>query len=853
MATSRSALTPYIFRRILANEPIVHRDCTRKLSSSCSTGAKRFPILSHQRTNHPRNAYPLLARQQRRHLFSFNLFHKAPTQVRDPDLDPGVEVMQHYAKMERLKSRLPPVEEVAEAWTSFFKYRKSKKKGVEDIHARLALQNLKYIVGQGRADGTLENVLGSQPLTNAIWVVRATGDKVTDAHVDLISFIRQLLPSSTALAFSVHVATLTKSGRPKEARDEILQFDQTQGIPEEIRQFTTEEIDDLPPAAEPLEVQATSRPTSHRLAPWLWVLRGFSKAGDEANLMETLTMMSPIFKPELSVAAAVLDFYATRNGAAYEPIQKWWRVFDDECASQNISKKQEAMVGRTVDNVLRWCVRNDKLDFGHSVVRDAMSNNPPKSVWDATFVWAAGLKKGVEEIGRMLSVMEQSNQSIADREAWRIPDSETINTLIDFAIQRNDPYLAERFINLGRDHSINPNSRTYVLQMEYRLRTDDIDGALTAYKNLQAQDSSTMDDIPVVNRLVAALCSSKRHDFDTIMNVVADMSDRRAGFEPLTVSKLAVLHLSRGEIDDVLDLLNTHAVHYSSTGRSLVRETLINFCTDVVGTNTNQAWGTYGILTTTFEEMTRPQRTEIMLSFFARKRSDMAVNVFNHMRAHTREDTIPTIDTYISTFKSIAELKESEPLEIVHNQLKLDYNINHSTKLYNILIVAYTACGGPRTALSFWDDIVASREGPTYESIHIALRACEHAPFGDYKAQEIWRRLERTNIDLDQSLWSSYLAAIVGNGEIDVAFKIFEEAVDSGKLKPDAFLLASMFSASRNPFKQQDVESRIQASYPEIWKEIEDRVGIQHVQTEIQGQVVNSVMREAKIDRSVSL
>ncbi|KAK0767329.1 hypothetical protein LTR02_018322, partial [Friedmanniomyces endolithicus] len=115
--------------------------------------------------------------------------------------------------------------------------------------------------------------------------------------------------------------------------------------------------------------------------------------------------------------------------------------------------------------------------------------------------------------------MERANEGILDKESWRRPDTATINALVEYAISKDDPYTAERFIALGRDRGIEPDARTYVLQMAYRLGVNDIDGALTAYKNLQTMDLSSDEDIPAVNKLIGALCSSKQHDFDTIMNV----------------------------------------------------------------------------------------------------------------------------------------------------------------------------------------------------------------------------------------------------------------------------------------------------------------------------------------------
>ena len=59
-----------------------------------------------------------------------------------------------------------------------------------------------------------------------------------------------------------------------------------------------------------------------------------------------------------------------------------------------------------------------------------------------------------------------------------------------------------------------------------------------------------------------------------------------------------------------------------------------------------------------------------------------------------------------AAFMGTARLKDLESLEVVHNQLKLDYNLDVTTTVRNSLILSYTTCEMPRRALDFWDEIV---------------------------------------------------------------------------------------------------------------------------------------------------
>lgn len=490
-----------------------------------------------------------------------------------------------------------------------------------------------------------------------------------------------------------------------------------------------------------------------------------------------------------------------------------------------------------------WCLEHKELEFGHAIVKDLMNPNPPKELWDAVFVWAAGTGKGVDEIDRMIGVMEKSNDAIPDEADHRLADIQTINTLVEFAVQRKDPYMAERFISLGQKRDIQPNARTYVLQMQYRLSVDDVDGALIAYKSMQTMDLSSNDDLPTVNALIVALCNSHRHDFDTIMNVAADLSDRRTTFDAATVAALALLHLNRDEHTDVLDLLNTHAYHYSSASRNLIRDALLSTSLNP-STPTARAWNAYLIIHDLFDETPRPQRTELMTSFMSRNRADMGVRVFQHMRAHSRKDIIPTVDTYVAAFLGLAKIRELESLEVVHNQLKLDFNVLPTTYCYNALMLAYIACGDAEAGLKFWANIVASKEGPSYNSIHIALRACEKTAFGDLKAREIWSLLRRRNVDLDHNLWCSYLAALCGNGNVDQALNAAEEAEERGEVVVDEFLLGCLCDAIPKYQEKQDmVEEWAMDRYPQVWKRLLEEVGFEEVE---------GVGRRFKVDRRVA-
>ncbi|KAF2206275.1 hypothetical protein CERZMDRAFT_53432 [Cercospora zeae-maydis SCOH1-5] len=812
-----SHLTRYVLRRILANEPIVHRACPRRQASN-ALSRTRTGIRSWK----AQHGGAVASVDQWRTFLNLNMFAPKKRQAREADLEPGMEEMMHLAKMQRMNARLPPPRDIVQALVQYFK---SPLRPINDRAAKLVAQSLEYCWAADTKESPSRRLIPANLFLAIAKALKATRTADTEAHLTLSTLLfenRHLYASNNRMyAILAHIRVLGLIGRPLDAR--------------RLRVSSSD--------AE-IKAECAEEGAARTRIGWYWAaaLEAVSLGHSERDLLDTLNMISERewLEPQPQrLAEPMLAFYL--RTANLEAVQTWWKQYWHFAAEQGSGGEQ--FLAANFDAVLRWCVTHQQLEFGHQVVRQAMNDkNPPKLIWDAIFVWAAATGKGADEIGRMLDVMQKSNEDFSDPTEWRVPDISTINGLVEYATSQQDPYLAERFIALGQTRSIEPDARTYQLQMQYRLNVSDVDGALIAYKNLQTMDLSSNQDVPTVNELIVALCQSKRHDFDTVMNVAMDLADRRARFEPPTVTALALLHLNRDEMHDVIDLLNTHAHHYSSAERDKIRATILEFCLNPQ-TPTSRSWDAYKILGAVFDEMPRSERTAAMASFFTRERPDMAVFIFNEMRRHSRADTMPVIDTYVTSFLASAKLRDLDSLELIHNQLKLDYNIDSNTYLLNAMMIAYTACGRPRQALAFWDDIIASREGPTYNSIHIALRACEKAPFGDLRAKQLWAKLRQMGVELDQSMWASYTAALAGNGDIDTALTIVEEAEAKQDVEVDAFLLGSLYdAAARHAEKQDELEAWAKDKFPMAWEALE-KIGI-----EVNEQ---SGTRVPKVDRSV--
>ncbi|KAG9993731.1 hypothetical protein KCU78_g18754, partial [Aureobasidium melanogenum] len=653
----RSHLNRVVFRKLLASEPIAHRGCLRPYQylSSCSPELQALP------------------RAQRRSFM--NIFKKPQRVSSEPRMAPGLEKMMEYSKMERLSARLPPPDELFKAVTAYFFYKSTYKtidKDIPDVQAQHLLRCLNYL-DQHLGLPTLESEL----LRSWIFVFDHRTHKNSSIHRDIVELLYHALCQNRAqqgkplrpLEITAYVKAMCATGGTAKARDEIIRYSHT----------GADKVEGYKP-----------------IVNWELITRGFAREQNEQELIFTLKCLDDynVEGSRQSIMEVVTRFFVIEEEV--EKVTEWYNKTKEHVDDvQSFHRLQRRLLGLSMET--------SNMKLGQLIIRDITAETPTKFQWDMILEWAAATGKGADEIDRMIGVMERANKSLP-KDEWRIPDTTTLNNLVKVAVDRKDPYLAERLIAIGGARNIQPNALTLIYQMEYRLAVKDLDGALTVYKHLQSHDLSKNEDISVVNELIRTMCASGRQDFDSIMNVAADLSDRQARFEPDTVSALSVLHLSRDEVHDVIDLLNTHVHSFNMAGRASVQSTLIEYCLRP-STTTAQAWDTYIILKQVFDDTTREQRVRIMNDFFRRKRPDMAVHVFNHMRAHTRQDTIPTVDTYVACLSGIGKAKDEESLEVVYNQLKLDFNIEPNTLLQNALMKAYTSCESPRTALGFWDDI----------------------------------------------------------------------------------------------------------------------------------------------------
>jgi hypothetical protein len=655
--------------------------------------------------------------------------------------------MLKFLEMKTIGARLPESSSVAASLKRFLDDKLAKKQPVNSLQASHVLRVLEHLKDEKDEDGNY--VLPDEDIRNCMMVMKLTLATNSEKHIAVAQIVKDELlrrGSFVDTDWSALVCILAYGGHPVVARDLLHDVSNSQ----------------------PLSSHRWSRRFINKLCAR--IMKSCADQDNETELLNTLQVMEEWGLGYMPNSQYVLvDFYVKEGNV--DAVKQW--------VSKPLSNG--TLKADTLALILKMSIAKGELEWCKDIFRTILEQESIlKEYWDVVLLWAAGgVGKGVEDVERMMEVMVRRNP---DNEATR-PDIDTINGLVELAISLNDPYLAERYINLGAKRGIQPNVRTFILQMKYRVDAGDMAGAQAVYDSLQSEEILDDEDLPIVNRYLRALCS-RPNTYDRITSILTDLDARKVKLEPDTTMEIAMMYMERQEDQDMYDVLQANVYHYSLEERARIRDRFVEFCLDR-SRNDAHAWVAYQVVKSIFDETDTSIRTRLMNGFFERNRPDMASYVFGHMRQHKFANRKPTLDTYIACLEGIASCEDAESLDMVHNMFKLDSVMEPNTKVYNALMLAYTAIDDGDRALEFWDDITNSIEGPSYQSLEIVFRACQIAPFGDRTAKETWDKMRRMEIEITRDVWQAYIGALAGKGKLEEAKEMIQAGEKEYGLKPD--------------------------------------------------------------------
>jgi len=682
--------------------------------------------------------------------------------LKEIEAEPGYETLLTYRAAVNDNLRPPPPSDLVKAWRDFFGYKATHQRVVNSTQSACAQGVLEYLcrpenVGQDnlslgdlyRAMQCIEKPPRDDP-THHLELSRALFREIRRRELDIepepfgTTTLDCRLKEFHGYSNHVHsfLVALSLYGRALEAKDIFLKSLQGPRLPD------------------------TEFHPRHSLLP---VINGLAKEGHERELRQVVKEAIKYGVPyDVSIQGVMTSFFAQRDN--FEETKFWW--------SRPLRKGRHP-AAKTYYEVLQFALRNDKTEWAMEIYQDLIAQmedgalSDSKICWDVSFQYAfLLLGKGIDHIEHMFNIAFDHSK---DKPKAR-PNIGSINSLVKCAVDKDDPYMAERFISLSKKMGFTPDLTTYILQLEYRLRANDLDGAFTAFQALRNLDTSSHDrELSVLNKLIREMCTSTRPDYEKILDVTSYLEQRHVTLEPETVVSICMAFLKNDETYEVIDTLSLHTAHYSISERQMVRKSFVDYCLDKKN-STARVWDAYALLRQFFPELERDDRVSIMDAFFDRRRADMACLVFGHMRSHDNLLCRPTVETYVRCLEGLGRCPDMDSLKMIHNMSKMDTTIQPETRLYNALMIGHIACDESSRALDFWKEITTSPEGPSYASLEIAFRAYEAQPYGDVPAKELWAKIMNLEIDVPEHLYAAYLTTLAAHSRLPEVKPLLEDS-----------------------------------------------------------------------------
>ncbi|KAK0614139.1 hypothetical protein B0T14DRAFT_437805 [Immersiella caudata] len=790
----RSQLTRNVYRRLLTGHGLL-RPCPAP-SGRCYYSQVRPKLPAHSLFRHPLRRTFL------------GLFQAPPRELKEPEIEPGYDVLLKFRAMETENARPPPREELVHGLAQFFRHKRKSHVPITETQAFLATRVLRHLVDNPPNDEAPVESIYEPMLRHGLRALR----RMNEGRPGDLLELTKLIYTELEWRKEARVLGGIENHKHKDKDDANLM-----GYIDCLTKFggSMEAIERLSEYRSKLS--AEERTSEYVTKLWGSVLGGLAREGRETELLAEFRHAEEeeiAFSPSLH--EIMTTFYMARGRV--EEAKRWF---------EKPIHGNQTPTPTTYSEMLRFSVQHGLQQWSQPFFEKLIRSNPEKALWDVAFQWSVLVTgKGVEGIKQMMATME--------RTSGHKPDATTIDSLLSAAIEKKNPYLAERFISLGAELGIEPQPTTYILQLNYRLDAEDFSGAEAIYQkilnqevnthwvNLEANTYTYSKDVNVLNKYLCLLCRAEKPDIQRILEVTAQIEMRpRTHLLSETIVALCMVLLRHDQQFDVIDTLSLHTVTLSLEDRAQIRKAFVEYCLDTT-ISTARVWDAYSLLRQFFPETEQADRVSLMDAFFARRRPDMACTVFGHMRGHANPVQRPTADIYVRCLEGLGRRPNYDSLKQVHNMLKMDTTVNVDTRIRNGLMIGYTAAGDPSTALEFWEQISASSEGPSYNSLAIVFWTCECLELRDDTAKQIWQKMQRMELDVPPSVSNAYCGALAGQGELNEVKRLIGGLEANQGYSPSLMTFGITYNALPGPAKVH-FEEWAKEEYPEIWARLESK------------------------------
>lgn len=778
-----SSLTRSVFRAILSDRPYAIRGCEqqRPRSQRC-----KFP---QPRYNH----------HQRRHFFGFGSSSHVPHSIfqdakpASRNLERALGKLSDLVKARRSNSRLPPDSEIVDAFRIIFASRLKSPRHLTRNEVNLAteafihLQERSHLLtGDGKTallEDDLNNVLlalasstgrdryRSDARVLATYIFEALRDPSTNPEEYISKLGKQQVRGSL---LATYITVLSKTGSAHDALDLLR------------KSWGSSERTSLP--------------------IWVTILRGLASEGHTQEFWNVLQ--------EVQEKLGLLDT------SSHEVLTTFFADHDEMTLLKKIFELplEDGQLPTTLSlvKILDCCIRQGEFEWGAPLAKALHERTDSGELAGTLLLWYTSHDDNVVHIQRRIEEMAESG--VTDTLTMK-----TINRIIEYAYQQHKPEKALEYIQLAKRLGLLPDATTRSLQLDYEIKQGNRQAALQAFQQLTLEEIPVdRIDVPVLNRYIASLSFSADHEYDHLMHVVDHFLESGGELDAEAIAGLCHVFLDKDEIEEATGLLRYRVDSLPLDDRARIAAVFLKFIPDPT-IAPQRAYNAYELFRHAFPETVVSDRLPLMQSFFDRGRPDLACLVFGHMRQRENLATRPDADAYAQCFAGIAKCKDIDGLQMVYNMLKLDLEVEQTTRIHNSLIAAYTECQQPFVGIidHFWK-IMESREGPTISSFQLALRACEKwIPQGGHEARHIMALMQSFNLRITKEIYDLYIGALAGQSEFENVVELINHMLEDIGEHPDSFTIGTFYNAIPWQFRKDEVEAWAKQAYPEEWAELE--------------------------------
>ncbi|PTU20150.1 hypothetical protein P175DRAFT_0558334 [Aspergillus ochraceoroseus IBT 24754] len=767
----QSQLTRRVFRAILNNEPLSSSQCRNR-------------FLHTLRPYRSRKLRPSPSYVQQRGLFAFNI---TPPTAPPGSLLPseaGLKPMRDLMRALKDKSRGPSNEVLAKAFRDFFLARTDDPGVITLFQAQLLCMTWEHLRSQeGLEPEEWQMVFAVENLEQVLYVLSEA-----KCLPEACEVVRKL----AKFAF-VELCGENETERDQVNRLAILAYINIQalnGNPHEARQVVEKFWPRL-------------RKTSP--SPWLTVMRGFAMIDDSRQIVRT--------------AEKFVEYDTTFDPDSQEGLIQHLITQDLPVAVKRIyecplSGGEEPNLSTKLA-VIKYAVLKSDASWAQPIF-ESILNVPVSETIGVRLLWDAAGGKDASAIAERYKLFVAKDPHVATSLT-----SSCLDTLMEYANSINNPAMALELATLAPEWGIRPDPQTRLLHLEAQIQAGDVAEALKSLGELEDLDLTAPENLPLMNKLITLLCLSGQDDaiFNQVSSFLDPLFENNVRLEAETLAALTHMLLYRHDWEGVSELLRPRLGSYDAAERTKIRHSLTKFILDPNQESEN-VWEAYGLLQLAFPETGVKARTDIMTSFFKRDRSDQAFLVFGHMRQAENFAQRPKPDTYARCFQGLVRTQDLKHLELVHNMLKLDTEVDLSVRLLNWLMLAYSTCGKPEKSMEVFKDILKSEEGPSHRTISFFFKVCENHPNGTHEALKMMEKLKDIKIVVDRRLYVAYVEALGAQCEFELATEALEEMESVTGYRPAPSSLGLFYNAIPHQYWKDEVEKWAQERFPELWERL---------------------------------